>query len=109
MVPCGFFMPSTGVMASCGFFVPFYDHRNVFRPVVFLCLPQECSCGFFLRFSKLFLNMRKEEGCMTFTFIFFTITIHKRQLSKADIDHKLNVQKMTDEMIDRQCALYRPL
>ncbi len=46
---------------------------------------------------------------MTFTFIFFTITIHKRQLSKADIDHKLNVQKMTDEMIDRQCALYRPL
>jgi uncharacterized protein (TIGR02413 family) len=46
---------------------------------------------------------------MTFAFLFFTITVHKREVPEADIHHNLSVQEMTDEMIDRQCAVYRSL
>jgi uncharacterized protein (TIGR02413 family) len=46
---------------------------------------------------------------MTFTFLFFTITIQKRRVSEADIERNVNVQKMTDEMIDRQCSVYRAI
>ncbi|MBO9128611.1 YrzI family small protein [Bacillus sp. 165] len=46
---------------------------------------------------------------MKFTVLFFTITIQKRHMSKADIDHNVNRKKLMDEVLDRQCSLYLPL
>ncbi|MBO9128610.1 YrzI family small protein [Bacillus sp. 165] len=46
---------------------------------------------------------------MTFTFLFFTITIQKRHVSDEDIERNAQVQKLGEEMLDRQCSVYRSL
>jgi uncharacterized protein (TIGR02413 family) len=42
---------------------------------------------------------------MTFSILFFSITITKRNYSQEEINRELEIQKITDEMIDRKCSV----
>ncbi|MGF9967038.1 YrzI family small protein [Bacillus rhizoplanae] len=46
---------------------------------------------------------------MTFHIFFLTITIQKTRLSKEEIEHEQRVQKIMDEVKDRQISFYNHL
>ncbi|MGG0240505.1 YrzI family small protein [Bacillus rhizoplanae] len=46
---------------------------------------------------------------MTFHIFFLTITIQKTRLSKEELEHEQCVQKIMDEVKDRQISFYNHL
>ncbi|MFD3447383.1 YrzI family small protein [Microbacteriaceae bacterium 4G12] len=44
---------------------------------------------------------------MTLNFIFFAITVHKRERSETEIQHDLVVRELMEEVKDRQISVYR--
>ncbi|MBS4195307.1 YrzI family small protein [Lederbergia citri] len=45
---------------------------------------------------------------MTLNIIFFTITIKRRHISVQEALHHQKMEKMYDEIKDRQISMYRP-
>jgi uncharacterized protein (TIGR02413 family) len=42
---------------------------------------------------------------MTFNILFFSITISKRNYTQEEMNRELEIQKITDEIIDRKCSV----
>jgi uncharacterized protein (TIGR02413 family) len=43
---------------------------------------------------------------MTFNILFFSITVNKRSYSQEEIQHEMEVQKISEEIRDRKCSMY---
>jgi len=98
-------------MMPCGFLCPFLSRRiSVFLRSFCVPNPQEpcLFLRFFLRHIGYKWFLKEVWIIMTLNIIFFTITIKRRDITIEEALHNQKIEKMYDEIKDRQISMYRP-